>query len=62
MDWQDKRIHLYVSICRHSRKHLWIHSQRLRSHLKIIGTYPPGPPSCEEGGNQGVLFSRYVWF
>ncbi len=24
MDWQDKRIHLYVSICRHYRKHLWI--------------------------------------
>ena len=32
----------------------------LRSHLKIIETYPPSPPSCEEGGNQGILFSRYV--
>ncbi len=49
----------------HQSAHLYqlIHYRdRFRSHLKIIGTYPPGPPSCEEGGNQGVLFSRYVWF
>ena len=35
MDWQDKLIHLYVSICRHYRKHLWIHSQRLSNNQKV---------------------------
>ncbi len=38
MDWQDKRIHLYVSICRHSRKHLWIHSQRLSNNPTVTFT------------------------
>ncbi len=33
----------------------------LRSHLKIIGTYPPSPPSCEEGGNQGILLRHPIF-
>ena len=35
MDGQDKRIHLYVSICRHSRTRLWIHSQRLSNNQTV---------------------------
>ena len=38
MDWQDKRIPLYVSICRHYRKHLWIHSQRLSNNQTVTFT------------------------
>ena len=30
----------------------------LRSHLKIMGTYPPNPPSCEEGGNVNGFCER----
>ena len=30
MDWQDKRIHLYVSICQqYDQKHLWFYTQRM---------------------------------
>ena len=38
MDWQDKLIHLYVSICRHYQKHLWIHSQRLSNNQTVTFT------------------------
>ena len=38
MDWQDKLIHLYVSICQHYRTHLWIHSQRLSNNQTVTFT------------------------
>ena len=33
MDWQDKRIHLYVSICQqYDQKHLWFYTERMSNN------------------------------
>ena len=33
MDWQDKRIHLYVYICQqYDQKHLWFYTQRMSNN------------------------------
>ena len=33
MDWQDKRIHLYVSICQQDhQKHLWFYTERMSNN------------------------------
>ena len=33
MDWQDKRIHLYVYICQqYDQKHLWFYTERMSNN------------------------------